>query len=211
MISLLTTNPGLFISYLIALLIAITVHEFSHAYVAERLGDPTPRLQGRVSLNPLSHLDPFGILFLLFFGFGWGKPVQFDPFNLKEPRRDAALISLAGPGANFVLAIILSFILRIVPDSSFQILAPIIYINVLLGVFNFLPVAPLDGFKIVGGLLSSQKARDWYSLERYGIIFLLLLLLPVGGSNMLANIIHPIINFMMGLLLPASLIGGGII
>lgn len=202
MLDLLSSNPLIFFTYLIGLLIAVTVHEFSHAYVADRLGDPTPRVQGRVSFNPLVHLDLFGVLFLLFFGFGWGKPVQFDPFNLKDPRRDAALISLAGPGANFVLAIILAFILRVIPNSIFEILTPIIYINILLGVFNFLPIAPLDGFKIVGGFLSTEQARQWYQLERYGIFFLLLLIMPIGGTNMLSSIILPIINFIMNLLLP---------
>src|SRR4051812_27134518 len=105
MIGSLFTSPLSFFVAAIALLIAITVHEFSHALSADKLGDPTPRLQGRISLNPLVHLDPIGTLLILFVGFGWGKPVVFDPFNLKNPRKDAAIISLAGPASNFILAI----------------------------------------------------------------------------------------------------------
>src|SRR3990167_4058068 len=112
---------------IIALLSAITIHEFSHAWVADRLGDPTPRLMGRVTLNPLAHLDPIGTIALLLIGFGWGKPVQFDPFNLENPRRDSALVSLAGPLSNITLASLLSIVLRfsITPLSP---LAPLINI-----------------------------------------------------------------------------------
>src|SRR3990172_8857289 len=96
-------NPVEFIFGLVALIVAITIHEFSHAAAAERLGDPTPRLQGRLTLNPLAHLDPLGTLMLILIRFGWGKPVQFDPYNLRHPRRDSAIISLAGPTSNIVL------------------------------------------------------------------------------------------------------------
>src|SRR3989338_6639244 len=113
MLSYLFTNPLIFFFYIVALLVAIAIHEFSHALAADHLGDPTPRLAGRLKLNPLVHIDPMGLLFLLFFGFGWGKPVGFDPFNLKNPRRDAAIISLAGPFSNFVVALLLSFFLRL--------------------------------------------------------------------------------------------------
>ena len=215
MLSLLSTNPLLFVSFLIALLVAITVHEFSHAYAAEYLGDPTPRLQGRVNLNPISHLDPLGMLFLFIFGFGWGKPVQFDPFNLKNPRRDAALISLAGPIANFSLALVLSILVKLFIFFKLNFLItiggflfiPIIYLNVALGVFNFLPISPLDGFKMVGGILPAHQAREWYSLERYSMIFLILLIIPIGGSNMLSYIVKPITNFILLLLIPANLTG----
>jgi Zn-dependent protease len=203
MIGLLSSNPMLFAAYMLGLVVAVTVHEFCHAYAADQLGDPTPRVQGRVNLNPMRHLDPLGVLFLLFAGFGWGRPVQFDPFNLKNPRRDAALISIAGPASNFVIAALLSIPLRM--STNFELLlAPIIYINIILGVFNFLPVAPLDGFKIVGGVLPEEKAHEWYQLERYGIFFLLMLILPFGGSNMLSFIITPIIRFLLPFFIPES-------
>ncbi len=217
MINTLFSNPLLFIVYLAALLIAISVHEFSHALVADYLGDPTPKLQGRLTLNPISHIDKFGIIFLLLFGFGWGKPVQFDPYNLKHPRRDAALISIAGPASNLILAIVLAIGLRLIilfnlslffTIGSF-ILIPIISLNVVLAVFNLLPIHPLDGFKIVGGLLSEEKAREWYQLERYGMIFLLMLIFPLGKGSMLDVIIRPVVSFIIQLFIPHSI--GGIV
>lgn len=211
MINILFSNPLLFVVYIAALLVAIAVHEFSHAFVADYLGDPTPRLQGRLKLNPLVHIDQFGLLFLLFFGFGWGKPVQFDPYNLKNPRRDAALISIAGPISNFIMAIVLSLILRlfIILNQSFLytissfVIMPFISLNVILGVFNLLPIHPLDGFKIVGGILSEEKAKEWYQLERYGMIFLLMLIFPLGRMSMLDIIIRPVISFILHSLIPS--------
>jgi len=197
------TSPFLFILWLLALFIAITIHEFSHALVADRLGDPTPRLMGRLTLNPLAHLDTLGTLMLLLFRFGWGKPVQFDPFNLKNPRRDAALISLAGPTSNLLLALILSILVRtpVVPPFLIQFLLPIIILNIMLAIFNLIPIHPLDGFKIVGGLLSEDQAREWATLERYGFLFLLLLIFPIGGKSLLFSILDPVINFLLYLFL----------
>ena len=206
MLSYLFSNPLLFLIYLASLLIAIAIHEFSHAWAADQLGDPTPRLHGRLKLNPFVHIDPIGLLFILFFGFGWGKPVGFDPFNLKNPRRDAALISLAGPFSNFVLALILSLALHL--TGAYFLLVPMISLNVVLGVFNLLPIHPLDGFKIVGGILPEDKAHEWYQLERYGMIFLLMLIFPFGSSSMLDLIIRPITSFVLGLLIPSNFNSG---
>lgn len=195
----LLTNPLGFLIWIIALVIAITIHEFSHALVADRLGDPTPRLMGRLTLNPLAHLDPLGTLMLLLVRFGWGKPVEFDPFNLKNPRRDAALISFAGPVSNLFLALVLSLPIRlsILPLFLSQLLFPIILLNIILAVFNLIPIHPLDGFKIVGGLLSEEQSREWYTLERYGLIFLFLLILPINGRSLLFSIMSPLINFVL--------------
>lgn len=194
--------------WLIALIIAITIHEFSHALAAEYLGDPTPRLMGRLTLNPLAHLDPLGTLFLLFTRFGWGKPVQFDPFNLKNPRKDAALISLAGPTSNLLLATCLSLLLRLflIANLSFltSLFLPIIFMNVGLAVFNLIPVHPLDGFKVVGGILPEELARDWYKLENYGMFLLIMILLPFGSFSLVQGIILPPINFILKLLLGTS-------
>jgi Zn-dependent proteases len=200
----------MFVFSLIALLLAITIHEFSHALAADFLGDPTPRLQKRLTLNPKAHLDPFGLLFLFFFGFGWGRPVEFDPFNLKNPRRDAAIISLAGPISNLILALILSISLKLFIFFKIKTLytignlffVPVIYLNVVLAVFNFLPVHPLDGFKIVGGVLPEKQAKEWYQLERYGLIFLLMMFFPLGKSSMIDFLIRPVINFFTSFLLP---------
>lgn len=213
MLSTLFSNPLIFVLSVISLLLAISIHEFSHAYVADILGDPTPRLQGRLKLNPFVHIDPTGILFLLFFGFGWGKPVEFDPYNLKNPRKDAALISIAGPTSNFILAILLSILLKlsiflqlnILTIIGYYLFVPMIQLNLILGVFNLLPIHPLDGFKIVGGILPEEKAHEWYSLQKYGWIFLILLIVPFGRSSMLDGLIRPIINFLSTLLIPGNL------
>ena len=168
-----------FIPALIGIIIGISVHEAAHAWTAWKLGDPTAKYEGRVTLNPIAHLDPLGTLFIIFtllqgFGIGWGKPTPFNPWNLKNPRRDSALISLAGPISNLALAALLALIIRFVPALA-GFLFLIIVINVSLAIFNLVPVSPLDGFKIVGGLLPPKTALSWYSLERYGIFFLILL------------------------------------
>lgn len=214
-------NPFAFFSWLIALIVAITIHEFSHALVADRLGDPTPRMQGRLTLNPLAHLDPIGTLLLLIARFGWGKPVIFDPFNLRHPRRDAALISLAGPVSNLLLAGTLSIILRLILSYRtvmfagqlggltaivvFGLLQPVIVLNVFLAVFNLVPIHPLDGFKIVGGILPSDYAKQWYELEPYGMIFLIFLIFPFfGGTAPISRFMTPIINFFLTIFLPGA-------
>ena len=199
------SDPTQFILFIAALLVAITIHEFSHAFMADRLGDPTPRLQGRLTLNPLAHLDPLGTLMLILVRFGWGKPVQFDPFNLKDPRRDAALISFAGPASNFVLATFLGIVVRALPETIFYLL-PFIQLNVVLGVFNLVPIHPLDGGKVFIGLLAPQTARVWDRLlQRYGLIILLFLILPLfEGRPLVAVFIVPIINLLLTILVPLS-------
>ena len=221
MIGELSSNPLGFLFWLAALAVAITVHEFAHAYAAEHLGDPTPRLMGRLTLNPLAHLDPLGTLMLLIARFGWGKPVQFDPFNLRHPRRDGAIISIAGPTANILTAIAASILLQLL--FSFRVallsssiislfiyliislLQPVIILNVVLAIFNLIPTPPWDGFKIVEGILPEENARQWKELEGYGMMFLLLLILPIFGSpSPISRLISPIINFLLSLLLPSA-------
>ena len=210
MISYLFSNPLLFVVYIISLLVAITIHEFSHAFAADYLGDPTPRLQGRLKLDPRVHIDNIGMLFLLFVGFGWGRPVEFDPYNLKDPRRDAAFISIAGPASNLILAVLLSILFRlfIILQLNFliiigaYIIIPMIRMNIILGIFNLLPIHPMDGFKIVEGILPEEKALEWHQLQRYGMIFLILLIFPLGGSSMLDGILNPIVTFIFNLLIP---------
>ncbi len=212
MIQYLFSNPLLFFIWVAALLVAITVHECAHAWTADRLGDPTARLAGRITLNPLAHLDPIGTLMILFFRFGWGKPVPFDPFNLKNPRRDAALISFAGPAANLILAIILASIIRfaylIVGPGAYlaeQILTPFIFLAVALGIFNLIPIHPLDGGKILIGLLPQRIAYKWDAfLQRFGFFIILILIIPIFGFSPLFAIILPIINGILALLLPGS-------
>ena len=215
-----------YILFFVILIFSIIIHEVSHGFVADKLGDPTARLQGRLTLNPKPHIDLFGSIILpliLMIShspilFGWAKPVPFDPFNLKNPRKDSALISLAGPSANFIIAILFSIIPRILVLINFSgfeffysLAVSTVLLNVVLGVFNLIPIHPLDGFKVVGGLLSEKQASEWYQLERFGIIFLLaFLFLPVGGSNMLNLVLEPVIRFIIGFLIPESL-GAGIV
>lgn len=210
MINLLSENPAIFLIYLLALFLTITIHEFAHAWMADYLGDPTPRLMGRVNLNPRSHIDLTGLLFLFFFGFGWGKPVEYDPYNLKNPRKDSGLIALTGPFSNIILAIILSIILRLfiffelnfLKSIGYLFFIPLIQLNIFLGIFNLLPIYPLDGFSIVGSILSKEKAQEWYSLKKYGWIFLILIIMPFGSSSMLDIYLKPIANFLIKILIP---------
>ncbi|MBU1323268.1 site-2 protease family protein [Patescibacteria group bacterium] len=190
------------IIWAIALLIAITIHEFSHALAADKLGDPTPSLAGRISLNPLKHLDPIGTLMLLFFRFGWGKPVPFDPFNLRHPKRDSALISLAGPASNLILASLLALLIRFLPSVLSVLAIPLIIMNINLAVFNLLPIPPLDGAKILYGFLPRSWADEYNDfMGSYGSILLILLILPIGGSSLAINLILPVINLLLHFLL----------
>jgi Zn-dependent protease len=202
MLEFLFINPILFLIWAGALLTAITVHEFAHAFTADRLGDPTPRIQGRLTLNPLAHLDPIGTLMLLLVRIGWGKPVQFDPYNLQNPKKDAALISLAGPLSNIILATILALILRFTQEP---LISPFIYLNVILAIFNLVPIHPLDGGKILVGLLPSRDAAhvDLF-LRQYGLFILILLIFPFFGTSPISYIISPIINFILGILVPGQ-------
>jgi Zn-dependent protease len=210
MLDYLFTSPFSFLLWFTALLVAITIHEAAHAWMADRLGDPTARLNGRLTLNPLAHLDPIGTLMLLLFRFGWGKPVPFDPFNLRHPRRDAALISFAGPASNLILATILAIIIRLThliagpPALTLELLlTPLIGLCVILAIFNLLPIHPLDGGKILIGLLPEELAYKWDQvLGQYGFIILIFLIFPFFGISPVIAIISPIINLILSILLP---------
>jgi Zn-dependent protease len=194
------------------LIIAITIHEFSHALVADSLGDPTPRSHGRLSLNPMAHADLFGTILLpllsAFTGIptiGWAKPVPIDPYNLANPKRDELLIAAAGPVSNLLLAIILSLFVRFFGINS-DLLSFAILINISLAVFNLIPIPPLDGSKIIFNLLpDSESSFQWQqTLDRYGFFILLVLLfVPFGNSSLLSLIMSPIIHGFSNLLIPA--------
>jgi Zn-dependent protease len=204
MLSTLFTNPLLFLIYAIGLVLAISIHEYAHARISDQLGDPTPRSQGRLTLNPRAHLDPLGTLALLFLGFGWGRPVMFDPYNLRNPRRDSAFIALAGPVSNIIFAVVLSIIMHLVGgDLLSTVLSILIMMNISLAIFNLVPVFPLDGEKILGGFLPPDLYREFaLIMHQYGTIILILLLLPIaGGSSPISALISPAISFVAKLLL----------
>lgn len=168
-----------------ALLIAITVHEFAHGYAADKMGDPTARYSGRLSLNPKDHLDLFGTICLLFFGFGWARPVPINPRNFRNAKKGTIIVSLAGPFSNFVLALIFSFFVALmekyVAANTFTVfLYNIIYacvtLNVGLMVFNLIPVPPLDGSKVLMELLPPRYRYKMYSIERYSSLILMALI-----------------------------------
>lgn len=193
-----------FIVKALIFVVALTIHEFAHAYTADKLGDPTPRSYGRLTLNPLAHLDLLGTLAIIFIGFGWARPVPFDPYNLRNPRRDSMLIALAGPASNLILAVILSIVLRFIPLSLIStIISYLIIGNISLAVFNLIPVYPLDGEKILGGLLSPELYREYAQImAQYGTIILVLMLLPIaGGISPISALISPVISFISNFLL----------
>jgi Zn-dependent protease len=193
-----------FIIKAIVFIVALTIHEFAHAYTADKLGDPTPRSYGRLTLNPLAHLDLLGTLAIIFIGFGWAKPVPFDAYNLRNPRRDSMLIALAGPASNLILAGAISILLNFIPSSFITLILQYVLLgNVSIAIFNLIPVFPLDGEKILGGLLPPDLYREYANImAQYGTIILILMLLPIaGGTSPIAALISPIISFVAQLLL----------
>lgn len=189
------------------LLFALTVHELAHGYVAWRLGDPTAKNAGRLTLNPLKHLDPLGVLAFIIMKIGWAKPVPVDPRYFRNPQRDMLLVALAGPGSNILLAIasaLLAHLLVALPVLPFFILQPLVgmlaasvWINIMLAVFNCIPIPPLDGSKVLMSLLPPAAARGFAHLEPFGF----LLLLGLFYTGVIGWIIMPIIRFSNSLLL----------
>ena len=175
----------------VALVVGITFHEFSHAVVADQLGDHRPRALGRVSLNPLRHLDPLGALFFLLAGFGWGKPVPVNAYALRPGRTGLTYVALAGPIANFAVAAAVAVIFRVLQlagllDAPFlrEVVALIVYFNVALGLFNLIPIPPLDGYNVVLPLLPPRQSFAVQRYAQYGyVVLLLLLVLSYGPGN----------------------------
>lgn len=187
-----------------AILIALTFHEYAHGQVADWLGDDTPYYQGRLTINPLPHIDWIGFFALLFLHFGWAKPVQVNPYNFKKTsiKTGMMLVSVAGPLMNLLLATVGMIALRLLSfdpqvgtysgsmSGLIQMIVPLVQINIILAVFNLIPVPPLDGSKILAGLLPDKGADFIYSLEQFGPLILLLIIF----TNLADKIIWPLFN-----------------
>lgn len=175
-----------------ALLIALTVHEYAHARAAVALGDPTPRIMGRLTLNPVVHLDPIGLLMLWLFRFGWAKPVQINPSYFKDYRQGMVLVALAGPASNMALALITAFAigilakLQLLSGDWVKVLWMLYSYNIILAVFNLLPIPPLDGSKVFANLLPGRQGAIFEQMEQYGS-FILIALVCVGVIGAILN------------------------
>jgi Zn-dependent protease len=195
-------NPLQFLYVLPAILIGLTVHEWAHAYAAYRLGDPTARNLGRMTLNPLAHIDPIGFAMLLLVGFGWAKPVPVSPRNFKHYRRDDIIVSLAGIMTNLIVAFLFSFVYvagilkwGLATNEAFMsIVGSIITINLTLAIFNLIPIYPLDGSHVAESLLMHKIPRVFMFLRQYGQWILLALLLSGAVSTVLGYLISGIFS-----------------
>ncbi|HLS88546.1 MAG TPA: site-2 protease family protein [Sphingobacteriaceae bacterium] len=190
----LVTLPGL--------LLALVLHEYAHARTADALGDPTPRNMGRLTLNPIPHIDPIGLLMLFIFRFGWAKPVPVNPYYFKDARRGMLLVAAAGPATNIVLAFIIRLAMGLLPWQWMiggylpQALQYAYLINLYLAVFNLLPVPPLDGSRILAGLVPAETAEFIDSLETYGWLILVILL----WTGITSRLLLPVVGWLDALL-----------
>ncbi len=192
-----------------AFLLAFSIHEFSHALVAVCLGDSTPRQQGRLTMNPLAHIDPLGMLFLIIIRIGWGKPVEFNKDNFKHPRLYSVLTALAGPFSNYIMAFLCIILLKYISYTPFnqivvisisQILNYCIYVNVMLGTFNLFPIPPLDGSHLITSLFSESHPEFVEALHRYSfLIFIAVFFLIPQTQQFFISTVRNITTFLISL------------
>jgi len=205
LLNLLIRDPAAFLLLAVPLLYSIIIHELAHGWVAYRMGDPTAKLLGRLSLNPLKHLDPVGTLMLFIFGFGWAKPVPINLSYVRNMRKGLILVSSAGIFANMALAFLtflLSGFLSPSPSGSLKLLLYYLaQINIILAAFNLIPIPPLDGSKILMGFLSDQYQYALSRLEPYGF-FIIIGLLYIGALNPVIAFFRGTILWLIGILLP---------
>jgi Zn-dependent protease len=186
-----------------ALLIGITVHEFAHGKIADLLGDPTAKFSGRLSFNPIKHLDILGAIMILIFGFGWAKPVPITPTNFRQPQRDMMYVGLAGPLANFLTAFLLGKIIRTVgiflPSVLVNVGEVAVIINIALGIFNLIPIPPMDGSRILAAFMPPQLRFSYQQLENYGLIILILLLTVFGSifHRIFGSLVYSLVNLAL--------------
>jgi Zn-dependent protease len=190
-----------------AIIIAFSFHEFAHAFVSDRLGDPTPRNQGRLTLSPLAHIDIIGFILILLMGFGWAKPVQVNPRYYKNPKRDNILVSVAGPVTNLMIAFIFTFLLKLtfsyyisentVILNLLKMMDYVIRINIMLFLFNLIPIPPLDGYHILSEIIPSRNYKILAFIEQYSSIILILIII----TPVVSYVIGPPLNFIYGLFL----------
>lgn len=188
-------TPLYFVFFIISLLISLTIHELAHAYTSFKLGDSTAKIDGRISLNPLHHIDPYGFLAILIVGFGWAKPVMMNPYNFKNYRDGIFFTALAGPVSNIIQAILGTLLLNFnFPIIILEFIQVFVLINIILASFNILPIPPLDGYKIFSRILSDKLYYQAEYYERkYGFIILMVFLI----SGILRTIWFPVYNFLM--------------
>ncbi len=200
---------------LVPALLAVTMHEVAHGFIAEKLGDPTARLLGRLTLNPIKHLDPIGTIALLVFGFGWARPVPVNSNNLRNSRKDMIWVSLAGPLANLMLALFCALLLRVVvyvaaslPEHS-QILSMVnpiglmaafgLYINIILCLFNLMPIPPLDGGRVLMGVLPEQQAQMLRRVEPFGMLLIVFLIFGTSiWKSFFGPAVYKVVAIMAG-------------
>jgi Zn-dependent protease len=191
------------------LVIGISAHEFAHAKAADALGDPTPRMQGRVTLNPFRHFDPIGLIALILIGFGWGKPVQISPHNFRNVRRASFIVAIAGVAMNFVLAFLFfGFYLTVITvayrsgvnprliGALDPVLFHIVWMNLALMIFNLLPVPPLDGFNILTEIFDLRRRQFWYTLYNFGFPILMVLILLGVTSRIMTPALMAVMGFL---------------
>lgn len=188
------------------IVIGLSFHEFAHAFTAYLCGDETPKLQGRVTLNPLAHIDPIGFIALFLIGFGWGRPVEINPGNFKKPRTQELLVALAGVTTNFILALLFMGILRFLYQFNsifmiskmgsivYEILIHAVQINIILMIFNLLPIPPLDGFNVITQIFNLRNTRFYYEVYNKGFLILMILII----FNITGKVLWPAFNFIYG-------------
>lgn len=200
-----------FFSIIISLPIIVlssTIHEFAHAFAADKLGDLTPRTDGRLTINPLVHISPLGLISMVLARFGWSKPVRINEYNFQNPVLGTAITAIAGPASNFLVAVTFAGLFNILGLTYTSgvvstIFLEVIIINLGLTVFNLLPIPPLDGFRIVRVILPSQVRHYWESIEKYSNYIILLFLLPITPiGSAIISLISSILTFLLKILVP---------